>query len=416
MTPEAIAPNLIVEVLDETGIRHIDAAQWDELARNGLDNNPFYARSYVLAGLNTIDRASGLRAVVIQSRDRSQLLGIFPFRYKRFPLPRAVAATNLYQFCGQPLISKEHADVVIAAWVDAIKTRRIPRRWSFPHLDLSSHFAKRLNLLAVDEALRCLPLVNYQRARLARTSRDFAEHLSSAVSKSRVKDIQRTLRRLEGLGELRFERATEPALVAQRIEQFLAVEHAGWKGKASTSFLADPEHARFARQAFCPHQGLTSVDSLLLDGEPIALSVNIRSGDTIFTPKCAYDETYRKYSPGLALEYLVVEAFYGSDDCRDMDSSTTVDGHVVQSLWNCGAPMGTFVVGPQNWGTDFLAQLHTMSRAARQRAKTLNTGVAGRALGFARAWRQRVQRLNSDIVMGGTCLLHTVENVLPQVL
>ena len=53
MKPEAIAPNLIVEVLDETGIRHIDAAQWDELARNGLDDNPFYARSYVLAGLNT---------------------------------------------------------------------------------------------------------------------------------------------------------------------------------------------------------------------------------------------------------------------------------------------------------------------------------------------------------------------------
>jgi K+-sensing histidine kinase KdpD len=46
----------------------------------------------------------------------------------------------------------------------------------------------------------------------------------------------------------------------------------------------------------------------------------------------------------------------------------------------------------------------------------LEGGGVTQALNFVRAWRQRVQRLNSDIVMGGTCLLHTVENVLPQVL
>jgi CelD/BcsL family acetyltransferase involved in cellulose biosynthesis len=414
MTSETVAPKLIIEVLNEQGLRNIEAEQWDELSRNSLDNNPFYGRSFILAGLNTIDRASGLRAVIIRSSDKSQLLGMFPFRLRRFPLMRAVAATNLYQFCSQPLIHRDYSDAVIAAWTDALETKQFPHRWSFPHLDLTSRFAQRLSHLAMNKSLRCLPLANYSRARLTRSSRNFAEHLSSTVSKSRVKDIQRSLRRLEELGEVRFERATDPALVTQRIEQFLAVEHAGWKGTAGTSFQSNAEHARFAREAFSHNGGQTCVDSLLLDGSPIALSVNLRSGETIFTPKCAYDESYRKYSPGLVLEYLIVEAFYASDDCTDMDSSTTVDGHVIQSLWNADAPMGTLVVGPQNWGTNCIAQLHTFSRTARQRAKALHRDVVSQAQGIARTWRRHVQRLNINIFVGGTGLFQTLEHLLPR--
>ncbi len=414
MKRETIAPELIVEVLDAKGIRTIEAAQWDALSHKALDDNPFYGRAYVLAGLDTIDSKSGLRAVVVRSADKQQLLGFFPFRLKRFPLPRVVAATNLYQFCSQPLISKEQADEVIAAWVKASRSRQIPARWSFPHLDLASHFAQRLTAMEGNKSLRCLPLASYRRARLARTSPDFTAHLCATVSKSRVKDIQRTLRRLEELGEVRFERATDAALVRQRIDQFLAIEHAGWKGNAGTSFLSDAEHTRFARQAFCPSSGQTSVDSLLLNGQPIALSINMRSGDTIFTPKCAYDESFRKYSPGLVLEYLVVAAFYGSDDCTEMDSSTTVDGHVIQALWNSDAPMGTLVVGPPNWGTDVIAQAHSASQATRQWAKTFNKGALGQAQGFARTWRRHLQRLNASIFMAGTSLVHALEHVLPQ--
>lgn len=414
MTSRTIAPKLIVEVLHDKDIRNIEASVWDELSRNALDENPFYARSYVLAGLNTIDRASGLRAVIVRSEDAGQLLGMFPFRLKQLPLTRAVAATNLYQFCSQPLISKDRADDVIAAWTDAIRTRQIPRRWSFPHVDLSSHFAQRLNFLAGSNSLRCLPLTNYRRSRLSRSSGNFAEHLRSTVSRSRVKDIQRTIRRLEELGEVRFERAADPALVTQRVEQFLAVEHAGWKGKAGTSFLSNPEHARFARQAFCPRDGQTSVDSLLLDGKPIALSINMQAGETIFTPKCAYDESYRKFSPGLVLEYMIVEAFYARNDCTDMDSSTTADGHVIQGLWNGDVPMGALVVGPRNWGTDCIARLHTVGWAARQRAKTLSKGAIAHAQGLARTWRRHVQRLSANIFMGSTGLVHTLEHVLSQ--
>lgn len=413
MKRETIAPKLIVEILDSKGIRTIEAGQWDALSHNPLDKNPFYGRTYVLAGLDTIDRKSGLRAFVVRSADKGQLLGFFPFRLKRFPLPQAVAATNLYQFCGQPLINKERAGEVIAAWREASRTGQIPARWSFPHLDLTSHFAQRLAAIEGNSALRCLPLPSYRRARLARTSKDFAAHLCATVSKSRVKDIQRTLRRLEEAGEVQFERATDPALVRQRIDQFLAIEHAGWKGNAGTSFLSDAEHALFARQAFCPKSGQTSVDSLLLNGQPIALSINMRSGDTIFTPKCAYDESFRKYSPGLVLEYLVVEAFYGRNDCTEMDSSTTVDGHVIQALWNSDAPMGTLVVGPPDWGTDFIAQAHTAGRAIRQWAKTLNKGALKEVQGLARTCRRHLQRLNASVLMGGTSLLHALEHVLP---
>lgn len=410
------ANDLIVEILDDKALSQLDAGQWDALAANALDSNPFYARAYVLAGIETVDRASGLRAVAIWSADCERLLGLFPYRNKTLPLPSAVAATNLYQVCGQPLIHREEADAVIAAWLGATRSGQAPRRWSFPHLDLTSHFARRLAVLQSDTSVRCLPLPQYRRARLARLSRSFKEHLGSAVAKSRVKDIERNLRRLRDLGDLQFERATDSALVTKRIEQFLAVEHSGWKGKAGTSFLSDPQHARFARKAFCPHLGQTSVDSLLLDGTPIALSVNIRAGATLFTPKCAYDEAYRKYGPGLALEHLVVEAFYADEDCTEMDSATTTDGHVIQGFWNSDAPMGTLVVGPPNWGTDLIAKAHTANRLTRQRLKTLNTGAASQVLGLARSWHKRAQRFAGDMLMGGVCFIHTLENALPHLI
>ncbi len=416
MTHIATTSQLRIELLDERAIRQIEPAQWDELAANSWVSNPFYARDYIQAGLNTIDRDTGLQAVTIRDAQDGRLLGLFPFRVRRFPVPRALGATNLYQFCGQPLVHRDHAHDVLDAWIEALGNRRIPRRWSFPHLDLSSPFAKRLEHIGMVGALACLPLVNYRRAQLTRASDSFRAHVEETLSKSRAKDIQRTLRRLKELGEVRFERATTAKLVADRIEQFLAIEHAGWKGAAGTSFLANPEHADFARQAFGSGSSLASVDSLLLDGEPIALSINIRSGATIFTPKCAYNESFRKYSPGLVLEYLVVEAFYSSVDCTDMDAATTTDNHVVEGLWNCNKPMGTLVVGPQSWATHWLAQFHTACRAGKHKIKALEAGAAGPLINVARSLRRRVGRINSEILLGSSCLLHTAETVLPRLI
>jgi hypothetical protein len=216
-------------------------------------------------------------------------------------------------------------------------------------------------------------------------------HLTQVLSKSRLKDLRRNLRRLEEQGEVRFERAEEPRLVSRRFEQFLKLEHSGWKGNTGTSFLAQERSAAFARRAFSAAQhGLVSIDSLLVDDVPIAMSVNLRSRDVAFAAKCAYDEDYRRFSPGLILEYLVIEAFYADERTAAMDACTTTEGHVISGLWNDSVPMGTVIVGPDDWRTRMLATLVSQAHAGRMHLKS-----ALRHLPLRR-WAERVQEASRN--------------------
>ncbi|HEV7277033.1 MAG TPA: GNAT family N-acetyltransferase [Devosiaceae bacterium] len=404
------------EVLDESGLRALDGAEWDALAASALEDNPFYARQHVLAGLDTIDREAGLRALALRSGGDGQLRGLFLFQTRKFPGPGATAAGNLYQVAGTPLVQRDHAEPVIGAWLDALATGIVPRHWSLPHLHLGGAFMRIGDRLAAERGFAMLPVCGYRRARLRRLPGGFEEHLGTAMSKRRVKDIQRTLRRLEECGDLQFERTRDPALVARRVHDFLRLEHAGWKGAAGTSLLADPVHAEFARRAYGGQgaaKGLASVDSLLLDGQPIAISINIQAGSTAFTPKCAFDETYRKYSPGLVLEYLVIEAFYADDSCAEMDAATTVEGHVVQGLWNDEKPMATVIVGPRGWRTAALATLEVQREALKKRAKA---ALAARPLApvtaLLQASRRRLQSLHGDVMITLICATHVVEGLV----
>nr|WP_246472962.1 GNAT family N-acetyltransferase [Pelagibacterium limicola] len=208
----------------------------------------------------------------------------------------------------------------------------------------------------------------------------FAAHVEAVIGSKRAKEVQRSLRRLRELGEVRFERTTDPDLVRWRVEAFLEMEHSGWKGERGTSFLSNPAHAAFAREAFGhsgAEDGYVVVDSLLLDNKPIAISINIGTGGILFTPKCAFDERYRKFGPGIVLEYLVVEAFYAQKKHTGMDAATTVDGHLISGFWNETRPHGTLIVGPSGWQTQFLARLEEIEHTLRGHAK--------RVLGYAKA-------------------------------
>ena len=394
---------LEIKLADASDLARICPKQWDALSADALDPNPFYSRRYMSAGLSTIDRDTRLRALTVHTAG-GRLVAFFPYRLSRFPVQVAIGANNIYQMSGQPLIHRDYAADVIAAWFDAMQAGRIPRRWRFPHVDLESGFAELCNRHLEAARFDLTPLARYRRAKLRRMSGGFEVHVNTVLSKSRAKDIQRTLRRLQETGQVEFERATEPGHVRERIEDFLAIEHDGWKGAAGTSFLSDPEHADFLREAMRANEAVTT-DSLLLDGRPIAVSINLEAAGTMFTPKCAYDETYRRFSPGLILEYLVIEAFYDRDDAAEMDAATTASGHLVQGLWNDERDMGVVLVGPRDVPTRLAAQSYLAGAQVKALAKTV---VGGR---LTSAFR-RLRRLNPELWQrltslgqGATCLI-----------
>lgn len=353
---EASSPICTARIVPGVQLRSLDPREWDDLAENAIEENPFLARQLVLAGIDTLGDANGMQ--VVELRTNGVLTGLIPIKLRAacgvLPVRQGQVALNLYQIHGVPLIHRDGADETLMAFLDC---PGLPSHWAFPHVDFNGPFAGAITRAAARRGLRTVQTRRYMRPVLTRMDEGFDSFMRDVVGPKRGKDIVRRLRRLRETGEACFERATEPALVARRVEDFLQMENAGWKGKRRTSLLARADDARFARLAFTGENGFTSVDSLLLDGTPIATVVNISTGLSLFTAKCAFDEKYRKFSPGLILEYLAIEHFYADEAYEEVDAATSVDGHMLLGFWNSAKPMGTLLLGPHSPDTTLIARI-----------------------------------------------------------
>lgn len=361
--------NLKARALDAEALQALPAAAWDELSSAALVENPFYARHYVLAGLAAIDRGAGIAAIAVTD-DADRLLGLFPHRRRgKVPAPFAVAfgAANRYQFCGTPLVHSAHAAAVVDVWLAEIAAGRPRGIWTLPDIDTGTPLAELIRELAPAHGLVVQTVLPYARAFLSRLPEGLEKHLQTVLSKNRLKDVRRTTRRLGEVGTVALEHVDTAPLLAERLDRFLALEHAGWKGAEGTSFLTRAEDAEFARRAYAGGPaGFAAIDSLLLDGEPIAMKLSIRTGSTAFTPKITYDEAHRKLGPGMALEYLLIEDFYRRGEPAAVDAAATAEGHSALGFFNTEKAMATLILGRRGWQVHILAWLF----ASRERLKT----------------------------------------------
>ncbi len=340
---------LILRRFDAADLRSLPAEDWDRLAAAALVENPFYDRGHVLAGLDTMDHGKAVRGYGFADK-AGRLVGLFltqPRSIVPAPFPVANSLGNIYQFSGTPLVHRDHAAAVVKAWVDAVAAGKAPGIWTFADFDTCSPLAVMLHQAAKARGLQWQIVAPYERAHLSQLEGGFEAHLSQVLSKSRLHDVRRTMRRLGEAGSFSLEHMEDGPEFTQRLEDFLALEHSGWKGAQGTSFLSRHTDAAFARAAYRP--GFAALDSLLFDGKPIAMKLSIRTGRTAFTPKIAYDETLKKLGPGMALEYLLVEDFYASDRLDGMDSASTAEGHSALNFFNNRKPMGTVLVGRRHW-------------------------------------------------------------------
>lgn len=352
---------------------------WRDLLARPLTQNPFLHPAYVKAGLDAGLDKGGSAAVIVSRAGKVE--GIFPtspLKVRGMRIPGVWASElNLYHFNGAPLVAKDHAEVVVKAWLHTIGSKDAPSVCVLRHMDLGSDLVGTIAAQAREMSYGLRVIQRYERPRLTREHDGFESHIKAVLSKRRVKDIRRNLRRLGEKGEVRLEHVTERSAVAKRLEDFLRIEASGWKGEAGTAFLSDDATARFARAAFVTdgEEGLVSIDTLLVADQPIALSINLQSGSTRFTPKCAIDEEYRTFSPGVLLEYLVIEAFYSGQNCALMDSAITTDSHIVAGFWNDAAPHGDVIVAKSDWQAGAAAALLNGVERAKPLLKRLRDKI-----------------------------------------
>jgi CelD/BcsL family acetyltransferase involved in cellulose biosynthesis len=315
------------------------ADEWRELASRALSPNVFYEPAFALAAVAIFGRDAG--AVLVWSgTSPRKLLGFFPGRIETrrygLKLPVLVGWTHPYAPLGTPLVEREAAEPVIAAWLAHLSANAdLPGLVLLPFLPETGPFAEALATILRRARMPAADFNRHRRALLAPPADQRPQYVERSLSARRLKELRRIGRRLSDLGALLFTTARDHAAVAAAADEFLALEASGWKGKAGTAAARRADTRRFMQSALrdLAAEGKVAVNRVLLDGHAIAASITLRSADCAWFWKIAYDERFARYSPGVMLTIALSEDLLAETDITQTDSCATANHPMIDHIW-----------------------------------------------------------------------------------
>src|SRR5262245_41023637 len=141
------------------------APEWRALAARALEPNVFYEPGFALPAAAVFGKNLG--AVLVWSPDQ-KLLGFFPARVERaIGLAVLTGWTHPYGPLGTPLVDRDDAAAVIAAWLDHVRNDgTLPNLAMLPLLPGDGPFATALAAEITSRGLASTPLGRHRRALL----------------------------------------------------------------------------------------------------------------------------------------------------------------------------------------------------------------------------------------------------------
>jgi CelD/BcsL family acetyltransferase involved in cellulose biosynthesis len=157
---------------------------------------------------------------------------------------------------------------------------------------------------------------------------------ANTVKGKHRRELERKRRRLaDDLGAPL--RTVDRAEDAGAVEDFLELEASGWKGREGTAMASMGNDADFFRAVCASFRELGRLHLLSLEGsgKRVAMACSLRAGEGIFCLKIAFDEGWRRYSPGALLVLDHASWFARHSDAAWMDSCVQPDNELVSRLW-----------------------------------------------------------------------------------
>jgi CelD/BcsL family acetyltransferase involved in cellulose biosynthesis len=347
------------------------AGQWRALAARALQPNVFYEPEFALAAAPVFGRDTG--ALLVWSTT-GRLLGFFPCgleRRRNGLLPVLVGWTHPYSPLGLPLVDRDHAERVIAAWLDHMtRDPTGPKLLLLPMLPAEGPFASALHSVLRQRGRPSAAFDSHARALLApAASRD--DYLQRAMPGKRRKELRRLRHRLEDLAPVAHRVATSAADVAAATQEFLRLEASGWKGAARTAAAAHPAASGFLQAAVrdLAAAGKARIDLLLAGETPVAATITLLAGDAAWCWKIAYNESFARYSPGVQVLLELTKSLLANPSINRVDSCA-VPGHpMIDPIWRERLTISDLLVGVKPQSRPAFA-LACGAEAARRRALT----------------------------------------------
>jgi CelD/BcsL family acetyltransferase involved in cellulose biosynthesis len=358
--------------------------EWRELATRALEPNVFYEPAFALAAAPVFGRDAGALLVWSGTSPR-QLLGFFPARIEKrrygLSLPILAGWTHPFAPLGVPLVEREAAEPIVAAWLAHLAADpALPGLVLLPFLTEDGPFAAALEAILRRAQMPVADFDRHRRALLAPEG-DRRRYVERALGKHRHKELRRLWRRLSETGAVLFAAATEPAAIAAALEDFFGLEASGWKGRAGTAAAQDENLRRFMRTAMhaLATDGKIAIDRILLDGRTIAATIMLRSGRCGWFWKIAYDEEFARFSPSVMLSAVLTSELVEDAAIVRADSCAAADHPMINHLWRERLALCNRLVAvrPQApfW---FARRLEGLRCAAIAGAKSVRNGIRSR--------------------------------------
>ena len=372
---------LRITVLRELAALRALTGEWETLAAAAAEPNPAYEPWMLLPALEAFGAGQDVRIVLVR-REGGALVGLFPLRFGRRyrGLLRTLAGwTHPHCVLCVPLVRAGFEDEVIRSVLDWAKEHASVLE--LPYLPTEGVFHQAL-VEVLHDAPRTEVTVDAFTRPLLRRAADVESYIARCTPGDTRRELKRQEKRLAEAGKVEHRVLRKREELAQWIDEFLALEASGWKGKRGTAFACSRHHKRFAQEIFTGafERGRLLMVGIDLDGRPIARYCGFTAGEGAIAFKTAFDENLRKYGPGTLAARDIMALFHERPELEWMDSYTGPNNQSLAALWKHRRTMRRVALAVDPLGEALLALMPAFRtvkrcaafvRARRRQARTI---------------------------------------------
>ncbi|GAC1044162.1 GNAT family N-acetyltransferase [Rhizobium sp. No.120] len=358
----------------------------DFLSNRAMEPNVFFSGRFLAPAMPRLeDRQVRLALMRDINSTRSRMRLLMPFTVDKpgFAIGPSIIRvwSNSFGPLGTPLLDAEDAGETLDNLFEALSRPELhlPTTLVLPDVRLNGRFVQMAKVIAIGRNLPIAIANSFQRPML-QSNDDALAYLRRTISNAHLREMRRQWRLLENHGEVTYSVARQPRDIHGRMEEFLALEASGWKGKKRSALVTDRHHAAFAREAI---SNLAAIDAVRihtidLNGRAIASMIVLIMGGEAYTWKTAYDEAYARFSPGKLLMGELTEWHLDDANVVRSDSCAVPDHPIMSRFWHEREDMGTLIIGLTPNGDRDVRQVTTqlhMYRSTRNMAKLLREKI-----------------------------------------
>lgn len=310
--------------------------EWEDLAANAVEQNIFLFPFFIEASIPLLEEQ---HPKLISIYNDNILIGLFivseDIGYAKLPLKFYRTALHPDIFLATPLVREGFAEqfaLGLCQWLDDCPTSITFNMLSLLSLDNSIGAA--IQKISQSQDRPVIIVEKHKRAAIKPSSQHL-EAVIETLSKNRRKGLQRKIKNLSALGDINVEKLKNPNDIDQWIEGFLQMEHSGWKGENQSSTLSITEDTEFFRAMVrnASDNKMVNFFRLTLDDRAIAYTLDLKAEPFGYCVKSSFDETYRKYAPGVLLEYETLKYYLAQKEFDIIDSCTAPNNVMLNDIW-----------------------------------------------------------------------------------